>query len=352
MPQIAPHKGIFRVLIRPGGEVIVPDLVAPLLPVIRSLESATPSFTEARIPCAVETSGLCAARQPACDIAVHKLYSLPTQSLWELHDSTATPARQMHYSSGASLLDLKIEIASRLLKPCQICEHRCGVDRLSAGTGICGLGESVALSGYSMLYNEGPFIGQPTFGVYVKGCSLCCTFCYRPDDLKARQAPTAPPSLVASILDAAADSGAESWHFLGGNPDESLAGILQALRMTQSTRPIVWNSALYLTPEALKLLRGVVDIWVPDLKFGTDQCASELAGISRYSSVVQRNLLALADERFLVVRHMSYPGHEHCCADFVAEWVRENLPNAAMQPLRFVPVHRRRSGLSSIALGR
>jgi putative pyruvate formate lyase activating enzyme len=192
-----------------------------------------------------------------------------------------------------------------------------------------------------MLYNEGPFIGQPNFGVYVKGCSLRCRFCYRADDLQPRGAPTTRAGALAIILDAASDAGAESWHFLGGNPDESLVGILEALRMTQSIRPIVWNSALYLTPEALKLLKGLVDVWVPDLKFRTDQCARELAGISRYSSVIRRNLLALADERFLVVRHMSYPGHEHCCADFVVGWVRENLPNAVMQPLRFVPVHRR-----------
>jgi putative pyruvate formate lyase activating enzyme len=202
-----------------------------------------------------------------------------------------------------------------------------------------------------MLYNEGPFVGQPSFGVYVKGCSLRCRFCYRADDLEARGAPTTGAGALASILDAASDGGAESWHFLGGNPDESLVGILEALRMTQSTRPVVWNSALYVTPESLKLLKGLVDVWVPDLKFGSDQCARELAGISRYSSVIQRNLQALADERFLVVRHMSYPGHEHCCADFVSGWVRENLPNAVMQPLRLVPVHRRRSVRASICLG-
>ena len=135
---------------------------------------------------------------------------------------------------------------------------------------------------------------------------------------------------LASILDAASDGGAESWHFLGGNPDESLVGILEALRMTQSTRPVVWNSALYVTPEGLKLLKGLVDvctgpeIWQRPVRDGT----------RRHQPLFLRHPAKPPGACLSVsrVRHMSYPGHEHCCADFVSGWVRENLPNAVMNP--------------------
>src|SRR5690606_5861046 len=136
-----------------------------------------------------------------------------------------------------------------------------------------------------------------------------------PDELRAKgREETSAPDL-ARLLDAAAERGATSWHFLGGNPDESMPGILAALALTNHSLPIVWNSALQLTPSALQLLIGVVDIWLPDWKFGNDDCARGVAGIPNYNSTIERNLQLLAQEPYVVVRHMRLAGHEECCSD-------------------------------------
>ena len=118
---------------------------------------------------------------------------------------------------------------------------------------------------------------------------------------------------------------ARSWHFLGGNPDESLPAILQALALTQRSLPLVWNSALMLTPDALELLKGVVDIWLPDFKFGNDSCALLVGQIDGYTRVITRNLLALRGQPWVVVRHMTMPEHAECCTEAVTAFVRDRL---------------------------
>jgi len=179
-----------------------------------------------------------------------------------------------------------------------------------------------------MLYNEGPLVGQPTFGLFLAGCPLRCGFCYRPQDLHPQKRQHSSPEQMASLLDQAADAGAESWHFLGGNPDQSIVAVLESLRHVRHSRPIVWNSAVYLSRKALELLKGVVDVWVPDLKFGNDACAHRLAGVQDYSAVVRRNLLSLRNEPYVVVRHMRYPGHNLCCDAVISRWLSRNLPTA------------------------
>jgi putative pyruvate formate lyase activating enzyme len=102
---------------------------------------------------------------------------------------------------------------------------------------------------------------------------------------------------------------------------------------------VVWNSALYLSPIGVELLKEVVDIWLPDFKFGNDHCAKKIAGINNYTTVIKRNLRSLADQPSLVVRHMSYPGHEQCCETVVKQWIADNLSESRTHTLKYYPVH-------------
>ena len=325
----APRHGTFKIRLQPDGTIVVPDLAEPLIPFLEST-GADPTLWREE-PCAVERPILISCRLYNTCITRDQLLHLPSDLLWQLHtlsvsrlaEAAGPPATT---SDQASLLDLKMELAHRLLSPCVLCERRCSVSRANGETGFCGLGTGVQVAAYSMLYNEGPLVGAPTFSVFVRGCSLRCTFCYRPDELKAKGRVEMSAVELASILDHAADNGAQSWHFLGGNPDESLPAILQALSLAKRSLPLVWNSALMLIPEALELLKGVVDIWLPDFKFGNDACAQRIAQIDDYGRVITRNLLALRGQPWVVVRHMTMPDHAACCTEVVKAFVREQLP--------------------------
>lgn len=328
MRSSAPRQGTFKLRVRPDGTLIVPDLAQPLIPLL-ARSGADPALWREE-PCAVETPILKSCRSCPAGLSGTELLHSPTDLLWQLHSQSMgrlaeTAGSSAKSSDEVSLFDLKLELARRLLMPCLLCERRCHVSRATVEVGFCGLGTGVQVAAYALLYNEGPLVGAPTFSVFVRGCSLRCTFCYRPDELKAKGRAEMPAAELAAVLDQAADSGARSWHFLGGNPDESLPAILQGLSLTQRSLPLVWNSALMLTPEALELLKGVVDIWLPDFKFGNDNCAQRIAQMDDYTRIISRNLLLLRGEPWVVVRHMMMPGHAECCTEPVTEFVREEV---------------------------
>lgn len=325
------HRGTFKLYLQPNGAIVVPDLTEPVIPLLRKA-GADESLWQAQ-PCAATSPSLADCRRLKTGLAASDLTIAATADLWRSHVAAMGALRRLRSGnapsdaggSAASLLDLKIELASRLLAPCTLCERRCGVDRMKGETGFCGLTDGLQVAAYSMVYNEGPLVGAPTFSVFVRGCSLRCSFCYRPDELRAKGREETPSRELAGILDRAAERGAASWHFLGGNPDESLPSLLRALALTARSLPVVWNSALMLVPEAIELLKGVVDIWLPDFKFGSDNCARQTAGIANYAATITRNLMALRDQDYVVVRHMMISGHSDCCTDVVARFVQNNL---------------------------
>jgi putative pyruvate formate lyase activating enzyme len=326
------EKGLFKLYLRPDGSIVVPDLAESLIPLLR--ESGGDEVLWQERPCVVAAPILETCRGVQTDVPRSSLKGEPTARLWRTHtaailnlETAATDCQPMgRASNAASLLDIKIELATRLLEPCLLCERRCGVNRFAGEVGFCGLTDALQVASYAMLYNEGPLVGAPTFAVFVRGCSLRCSFCYRPDELRAKGREAMPPTELAEILNHAADNGARSWHFLGGNPDESLPGVLCALAMTSRSLPIVWNSALMLAPEGIELLKGVVDIWLPDFKFGNDTCAQRIAGIDNYLTIIMRNLRTLTDQDHVVVRHMEMSGHYGCCTKPVRQFVEQSLP--------------------------
>ena len=91
--------------------------------------------------------------------------------------------------------------------------------------------------------------------------------------------------------------------------------------------PVVWKSDFYGTPEAFDLLRGAVEVFVADFKFGNDACAQRLAGVENYLAIVGRNLLLAAEQADLIVRHLLLPGHEECCFRPIVHWIKRHLPD-------------------------
>lgn len=88
----------------------------------------------------------------------------------------------------------------------------------------------------------------------------------------------------------------------------------------------------------MKLLDGIVDIFIADFKFGDNECANRVGGVTNYVATVQRNLLKAREIARLVVRHLVIPGHIDCCLRPVALWVAENLPNVTFHLLlNYVP---------------
>ena len=266
-----------------------------------------------------------ALREAQCAVRRTLLPEVSETSLWELHRAESWPDNR---PDRASVLELKIEIARRILYRCRLCARRCGVNRHAGEAGVCGLGPAALVAEHFVHIGEEPPI-NPSLVLSLAGCGLRCRYCQQGDILDPRAVAAEPLSAeLWSRLDA---QGARTLSFVGGNPDESLYGVLRFLNAAPRAwrLPVVWNCHAYATPETLELLEGAVDVWVPDLKYANESCALRLSGVSGYPGAAQTGIRAmLASNVPVIVRILVLPGHVECCHFPALRFLRSvNRPN-------------------------
>jgi len=228
----------------------------------------------------------------------------------------------------------RIDTALRALEKCDLCAHRCGVNRMAGERGPCGAGSSarVFLSQTEM-GDEASL--RPIFAVSFSGCDLRCDFCItgRSSWDPAAGSVVSGPGIDGEPLEVLAEAarkalrnGARSIMILGGEPTLHLPAVLDLVSRLPNEAQLVWKTNAHGTATARQLLEGVFDVWVADYKFGQDTCAERLARISDYTEVVRENLRWAARNSRLIVRHLLMPGHLDCCWVPVARWLAEELP--------------------------
>jgi putative pyruvate formate lyase activating enzyme len=210
---------------------------------------------------------------------------------------------------------------------CNLCEHRCGVDRLAGARGPCKAGGTARVFRHRIEYGEEVEL-VPSHLFYLSGCDLRCAFCIA--GLNAFD-PSRGVELTPELFEAAIAwgraRGARNVQWVGGEPTVHLPSILHAMSTCPDLPPVVWKSDFHCTPEVFDLLDGVVDVFVADFKFGNDACARRIAGVSGYTRILTRNLQIAAKRSRLIVRHLLLPGHLDCCYRPIARWMAANLPD-------------------------
>jgi len=232
-----------------------------------------------------------------------------------------------------SLLELKLAIARRLLGNCTICENRCGVNRIEDERGKCRVGaKSYYASEFLHFGEESELV--PSHTIFFTGCTFVCIYCQNWDiahGIMAGQDLGVPADSKLVDIVIKRQNQARNLNLVGGNPDQHLPTILRLLvdlAERDYTRPIVWNSNLYLTEHALDLLTGIADVHLADFKYGTNECGRELSNIDNYWDIITRNLLKVYPVSEIMIRHLVLPGHVDCCTSKIVGWVAENIPNS------------------------
>lgn len=239
-------------------------------------------------------------------------------------DSGGTKLEDLEMSR-VSLLDLKVELARRILKSCHFCERRCGVDRTAGEVGVCGVGERSRVASEFMHHGEEGVL-VPSYTIFFAGCTFQCQFC---QNWEISQYPKSgvevSPQTLARLVEGARNEGARNVNWVGGNPDPNLHTILAALNECRKNIPSVWNSNMYYSFEAAKLLFGTQDVYLTDFKWYNNSCALRYSKVPKYLEVVSRNhRLAFADSE-LIIRHLVMPGHVECCTRPILKWIADNL---------------------------
>jgi putative pyruvate formate lyase activating enzyme len=238
---------------------------------------------------------------------------------------------------------VKRAIARHLYRGCVLCEHRCGVDREAGARGVCRVGPtSYFAAGFVHLAEEREI--APSFCLTLTGCSWHCVYCHTYDIINRVDHGT--PLEAPAYADLHARIGApdvRTLSFVGGNPDHHVPAILDFLAAAPAgfDRPIVWNSNMYGSPELYRLLDGVVDVYLGDVRYGNDACAARLSGLPRCVAPVARNwALADAQGAELLARVLLLPGHLDCCLRPIVAWLAAELPRARVSLLdQFHPAY-------------
>jgi putative pyruvate formate lyase activating enzyme len=253
--------------------------------------------------------------------------SQSTDELWRTHDQALQLMKVQDTTPKQSLLDLKIELAERLYQACCFCEHQCRANRKKTA-GKCGVQESHIASEF-LHYGEEKVL-VPSYTIFFSGCTFNCVFCQNWDISQNPCGVTIEPKALVTAVKERKKQGARNVNWVGGDPTSNLLYILKVLKELDSNIPQVWNSNMYCSEETMKLLHGVIDIYLTDFKYGNDSCAKRLSKVDGYTAIMKRNHLLAYQQGEVIVRHLVLPNHATCCSRPILEWIQKNTLEAAV----------------------
>ncbi|MBS3778466.1 MAG: radical SAM protein [Candidatus Thermoplasmatota archaeon] len=244
-------------------------------------------------------------------------------TLWDIHNEHLLNAKYETEFPDQSLLDLKIDIASKLYSDCIFCEHRCNVDR-NDKTGVCGVNETLVASDF-IHHGEESFF-TPSRTIFFSGCTFQCVFCQNYEISQNQTGLYLKPNQLAERIKIGIANGSRNVNWVGGEPTPHLLYILQTINQLDVSLPQIWNSNMYCSQETMQLLNGIVDVYLSDFKFGNDECGKKLANITEYTKVVKRNHLLAKKQADVLIGHLLMPHHINCCSKPILSWIATSMP--------------------------
>jgi len=229
------------------------------------------------------------------------------------------------------ILDGKIEKAFKIMKSCHLCERNCNVNRTINEKGYCKLNSKMSVDSYFAHMGEEFFL-IPSMTIFFWSCNFACQYCnnWAISQRKTPQKKVDEGKMAEIIDEFVLHSECKNVNLVGGEPSLQIPNILKMLKETKSNIPVVFNSNFYMSLDSMELLKGVIDIYLSDFKYGNDGCAERLSKVPNYTEIVKRNHLLAAKDSEILIRHLLLPGHMECCTKPILEWVAKNLKNKAV----------------------
>ncbi len=222
------------------------------------------------------------------------------------------------------LLSLRADRLFQSLADCQLCPHRCRVDRLKGERGYCQTGKLARVASYAPHYGEEtPLVGSGGSGtIFFAHCNLQCVYCQNYDLSVEGRGREVEPGKLAGIMLSLQDRGCSNINFV--TPSHVIPQILKALELAAKeglNLPLVYNSGGYDLAPVLQELEQVVDIYMPDIKYLDQERALRYSGIADYPQRVREALQTMHEQvgvlrlndrglarKGLMIRHLVLPG--------------------------------------------
>ncbi len=268
-----------------------------------------------------------------------------------LSKSTSEPS-YLHNTN----LDATVDLLKELLSPCRVCPFECGIDRYSERTGRCKSGALPKIASWNLHHGEEPPISgyRGSGTIFFSGCSLRCCFCQNYPISHLGNGKEVSAGELAQYMLLLQKRGAHNinlvtpTHFVPQAVEALAIAVQKGLKL-----PIVYNSSGYESVETLRALSGIVDVYLPDMKYGDNECAQRFSGVNNYveinRAVIQEMYqqvreLILDEEgvavRGLIIRHLVLPGNTQNTRR-VLEWIASLSPTIPVSLMsQYFPAHK------------
>lgn len=194
-----------------------------------------------------------------------------------------------------SIIKDRLPAIRELANPCQLCMHKCKIDRKKGGKGLCKAGSAPAVYSYSPHYGEEPPLsGHRGSGtIFFTHCNMKCVYCQNYTFSQESKLEEISTEELAERMLELERLGCHNINFV--SPTHYAWQIVEAIEIAVKNSlniPIVYNTGGYDNIELIKLLDGIVDIYLPDMRYSQDAMAKKFSSAPRY---VENNRLAIKE---------------------------------------------------------
>lgn len=209
---------------------------------------------------------------------------------------------------------------------CLLCPRKCGINRSTGQTGVCGVSSEIKVARAALHYWEEPCISgkRGSGAVFFSGCSLHCVFCQNREISDGKAGKLISKERLSDIFMELADKGANNINLV--TPGKYIPDIVWAVNDAKSRGmklPIIYNTSGYENVTELKLLEGIVDVYLPDFKYMDSTLSAMYSRAKDYPSVAKQALSEMVRQqpdvviddatgliqKGVIVRQLLLPGH-------------------------------------------
>ena len=209
---------------------------------------------------------------------------------------------------------------------CLLCQRKCGINRRTGQTGVCGVSSEIKVARAALHYWEEPCISgkRGSGAVFFSGCSLHCVFCQNREISDGKAGKLISKERLSDIFMELADKGANNINLV--TPGQYIPDIVWAVNDAKSRGmklPIIYNTSGYENMTELKLLEGIVDVYLPDFKYMDSTLSARYSRAKDYPSVAKQALSEMVRQqpdvviddatgliqKGVIVRQLLLPGH-------------------------------------------
>jgi len=209
---------------------------------------------------------------------------------------------------------------------CLLCPRKCGINRRTGQTGVCGVSSEIKVARAALHYWEEPCISgkRGSGAVFFSGCSLHCVFCQNREISDGKEGKVISKERLSDIFMELAGKGANNINLV--TPGQYIPDIVWAVNDAKSRGmklPIIYNTSGYENVTELKLLEGIVDVYLPDFKYMDSTLSAMYSRAKDYPSVAKQALSEMVRQqpdvviddatgliqKGVIVRQLLLPGH-------------------------------------------